>query len=93
VKWGICFRIFDVMATGGMKTGATMDRAIQHLADTTDFSNIRITMLIPILSYLREITARYPTGSLIRITSKLFNSQWSTGRDDGANAFGTNKPR
>jgi len=41
-----------------LRTGATMDRAIKHLADTTDFWNIRSTRLIPILSYLREITAR-----------------------------------
>jgi len=60
VNRGTCFRIFDVMATGGMKTGATMGRAIKHLADTSDFWNIRSTRLIPILSYLREITARLP---------------------------------
>jgi len=35
VERGTCFRIFDVRATGGMKTVATMDRAIKHLADTT----------------------------------------------------------
>jgi len=45
-------------ALGLLRTGATMDRAIKHLADTTDFWNIRSTRLIPILSYLREITAR-----------------------------------
>ena len=60
MKRGTCFRIFGVMATVGMKTGATMDRAIKHLADATDFWNIRNTRLIPILSYLREITARFP---------------------------------
>jgi hypothetical protein len=41
-------------------TSATMDRAIKHLADATDFWNIRSARLIPILSYLREITARLP---------------------------------
>jgi len=46
------------MATGGRKTGATMDRAIKHVAETTDFWNVSSTRLIPILSYLRETTAR-----------------------------------
>jgi len=35
-----------------------MDRTIKHPADKTDFWNIRSARLIPILSYLREITAR-----------------------------------
>jgi hypothetical protein len=37
-----------------------MDRAIKHLVDTTDFWNIRSTRLIPILSYLWQITAHLP---------------------------------
>ncbi|MGB4548388.1 MAG: anti-phage-associated DUF1156 domain-containing protein [Syntrophales bacterium] len=38
--------------------GAEIDRAVKHLKDTTDFWNIRSTRLVPIISYLMEITAR-----------------------------------
>jgi hypothetical protein len=43
-----------------LQAGAEVDRAAKHLADCTDFQNLRGNRLAVILSYLQEITATNP---------------------------------
>jgi hypothetical protein len=43
-----------------LQAGADVDRAAKHLADCTDFQNLRGNRLLAILSYLQEITATNP---------------------------------
>jgi hypothetical protein len=43
-----------------LQAGADVDRAAKHLADCTDFQNLRGNRLAAILSYLQEITATNP---------------------------------
>lgn len=43
-----------------LQAGADVDRAAKHLADCTDFQNLRGNRLAVILSYLQEITATNP---------------------------------
>lgn len=43
-----------------LQAGADVDRAAKHLADSTDFQNLRGNRLLAILSYLQEITATNP---------------------------------
>jgi len=40
-----------------LQGGADLERALKHLADSTDFWNLRTTRLAAILAYLREATA------------------------------------
>jgi putative DNA methylase len=43
-----------------LQAGADVDRAAKHLADCTDFQNLRGNRLLAILSYLQEITGSNP---------------------------------
>jgi len=43
-----------------LHAGAEVERAVKHLADSTDFWNLRNTRLAAILGYLREVTAHNP---------------------------------